>query len=52
MKQIDNRQSHPRSLRKHIRRLKADLRRELGRQDAAKAIERELRGYRRKSRPA
>ena len=39
-------QRPPRSLRKHIRALKADLRRELGREDAAKPIERALRGLR------
>ena len=49
MRAIDNRQRPPRSLRKHIRHLKADLRRELGPHDAARAIERELRRLRRSS---
>ena len=46
MKSIENRQRPPRSLRKHIRQLKADLRRELGPQEATRAIDRELRRLR------
>jgi len=49
MKNLDNRQRHPRSMRKHIRHLKANLRRELPPQEAAKTIERELRRIRRDS---